>query len=122
MAKRARKTFEPHHHPFRMGRKRPLARCPRFSLRNYLMKSVAPPPASCDYSSQAAKALSQMYLNDKFGDCVIAGIGHVVGVLTAGAVNQFIYSDAQILQLYEEIGGYVPGHPILTRAATSKPP
>jgi hypothetical protein len=119
MAKRTRKTFQPLRHPFRMGRKRPLARCPRFSLRNYLMKSVAPPPASCDYSSQAAKALSQMYLNDKF---VIAGIGHVVGVLTAGAGNQFIYSDAQILQLYEEIGGYVPGHPILTRAATSKPP
>jgi hypothetical protein len=94
-----------------MGRKRPLARCPRFSLRNYLMKSLAPPPASCDYSSQAGKALSQMYLNDKFGDCVIAGIGHVVGVLTAGAGNQFIYTDDQILQLYEEIGGYVPGHP-----------
>ena len=75
MAKRTRKTFLPQHHPFRMGRKRPLARCPRFSLRNYLMKDVAPPPASCDYSSQAAKTLSQMYLNDRFGDCVIAGIG-----------------------------------------------
>jgi hypothetical protein len=111
MAKRARKTFEPHHHPFRMGRRRPLARCPRFSLRNYLMKDLSPPPASCDYSAQAGKALSQIYLNDKLGDCVIAGIGHVVGVLTAGAGNQFVYSDAQILQLYEAIGGYVPNHP-----------
>ena len=111
MAKRTRKTFLPQHHPFRMGRKRPLARCPRFSLRNYLMKDVAQPPASCDYSSQAAKALSQMYINDRFGDCVIAGIGHVVGVLTAGAGDQFVYTDDQILQLYEEIGGYVPGNP-----------
>jgi hypothetical protein len=111
MAKRARRTFEPHHHPFRMGRRRPLARCPRFSLRNYLMKDLSPPPASCDYSAQAGKALSQIYLNDKLGDCVIAGIGHVVGVLTAGAGNQFVYSDAQILQLYEAIGGYVPNHP-----------
>jgi hypothetical protein len=111
MAKRARKTFEPHHHPFRMGRRRPLARCPRFSLRNYLMKDLSPPPASADYSAQAGKALSQIYLNDKLGDCVIAGIGHVVGVLTAGAGSQFVYSDAQILQLYEAIGGYVPNHP-----------
>ncbi|HXL66266.1 MAG TPA: hypothetical protein VN938_14545 [Xanthobacteraceae bacterium] len=111
MAKRARKTFQPQHHPFRMGRRRPLARCPRFSLRNYLMKDLSPPPASCDYSAKAGKALSQLYLNDKLGDCVIAGIGHVVGVLTAGAGNQFVYSDDQILQLYEAIGGYVPNHP-----------
>ena len=111
MAKRASKTFEPHHHPFKMGRKRPLARCPRFSLRNYLMKSLPAPPASCDYSSKAGKALSEIYLNDKLGDCVIAGIGHVVGVLTGGAGTQYIYTKQQILQLYEKIGGYVPGHP-----------
>jgi hypothetical protein len=111
MAKRARKTFQPQRHPFRMGRGRPLARCPRFSLRDYLMKDLSPPPASCDYSAKAGKALSQLYLNYKLGDCVIADIGHVVGVLTAGAGNQFVYSDAQILQLYEAIGGYVPNHP-----------
>ena len=111
MAKRATRTSGPYHHPFRMGRKRPLARCPRFSLRNYLMKSVSAPPPSCDYSSKAGKALSQMYLNNQLGDCVIAGIGHVVGVLTAGAGSQYVYSDGEILQLYEAIGGYVPDHP-----------
>jgi hypothetical protein len=110
MAKRTRNTFQAQRHPFRMGRRRPLARCPRFSLRNYLMKDLAAPPGSCDYSAKAGKALSQLYLNDKLGDCVIAGIGHVVGVLTAGAGDQFVYSDDQILQLYEAIGGYVPGH------------
>ncbi len=77
---------------------------------HYLMKSLPAPPPSCDYSSNAGKALSQIYLNDRLGDCVIAGIGHVVGVLTAGAGNQFVYSDDQILELYEAIGGYVPGH------------
>ena len=35
----------------------------------------------------------------------------MVGVLTSGAGNQYIYSEDEILQLYEEIGGYVPGHP-----------
>ena len=51
-----------------------------------------------------------MYLNDTLGDCVIAGIGHVVGVLTGGAGKQFIYTKDQIVKLYSAIGGYVPGH------------
>jgi len=110
MAKRTR-ISEPLHHRFRMGRRRPVARCPRFSLRNYLMKGMPAPPASCDYSKQGAKALSEMYLNDQLGDCVIAGIGHVVGVLTGGGSKQFIYTNAQITKLYSAIGGYVPGHP-----------
>jgi len=110
MAKRIKES-EAQHHRFRMGRKRPLARCPRFSLRNYLMKSLPAPPASVDYSSKASKALSEMYLNNSLGDCVIAGIGHVVGVLTGGAGKQFIYTNQQITALYSAIGGYVPGHP-----------
>jgi hypothetical protein len=110
MAKRT-KDFETTHRRFKMGRRRPVARCPRFSLRNYLLKDLPAPPASTDYSSKASKALSEMYLNDTLGDCVIAGIGHVVGVLTGGAGKQFIYNNAQITKLYEEIGGYVPGHP-----------
>ena len=110
MAKRTQ-DLETVHRRFRMGRKRPVARCPRFSLRNYLMKDLPAPPASCDYTKQGAKALTEMYLNDTLGDCVIAGIGHVVGVLTGGAGKQFIYSNAQITKLYSEIGGYVPGHP-----------
>jgi hypothetical protein len=75
------------------------------------MKSLPPPPASCDYSTKAAKALSEMYLNNTLGDCVIAGIGHVVGVLTGGAGKQYLYTNAQITELYSAIGGYVPGHP-----------
>ena len=75
------------------------------------MRGLAEPPASVDYSKPAAKALSQMYLNNQLGDCVIAGIGHVVGVLTAGAGAPFIYTNQQIVQLYSAIGGYVPGNP-----------
>ena len=75
------------HHPasgktFKLGRKRPVARCPRFALKNYLTRSMPAPPATCDYTKSAAAALSQMYDNDTLGDCVIAGMAHVVGVLT----------------------------------------
>jgi hypothetical protein len=110
MAKRRTKQTTSHQH-FRMGRIRPVARCPRFSLRNYLTRDLSAPPASCDYSAKASTALSEMYLNNTLGDCVIAGIGHVVGLLTGGAGKQYLYSNDQIIKLYSAIGGYVPGKP-----------
>jgi hypothetical protein len=110
MAKRTTNLIEGRRR-YRMGRKRPIARCPRFSLKNYLMRDLPAPPASCDYSGKATKALSEMYLNDQLGDCVIAGIGHVVGVLSGNASKQFLYSNSEIIALYSAIGGYVPGHP-----------
>jgi hypothetical protein len=67
---------------YKLGRTRPVARGPRFSLRNYLMRGITPPPASCDYTKAAAPALANVYGNDTLGDCVIAGMAHVVGVLT----------------------------------------
>lgn len=101
---------------FRLGRTRPVARCPRFSLHNYLMRGLAAPPPSCDYTKPAAKALANVYGNDTLGDCVIAGLAHVVGVLTAGATGTpFIYTREQIIQLYSAIGGYVPGDPATDR-------
>jgi hypothetical protein len=105
------------HHPvsgktFKLGRKRPVARCPRFALKNYLTRSMPAPPATCDYTKAAAKALAEMYDNDTLGDCVIAGMAHVVGVLTANSgAKPFLYTNKQIIGLYSAIGGYVPGEP-----------
>src|ERR1700691_3488684 len=97
---------------YRLGRKRPVARCPRFALKNYLTRGLPTPPASIEYTRPAAAALSEMYENDKLGDCVIAGMAHVVGALTGGAgPKPYLYSDKQIIGLYSAIGGYVPGDP-----------
>ena len=97
---------------YKLGRKRPVARGPRFSLKNYLTRSFPDPPPTCDYTRAAESALSQVYDNDKLGDCVIAGIAHIVGVMTGNAGQQpFIYTDDQIITLYSAIGGYVPGNP-----------
>lgn len=95
----------------KLGRRRPIARGPRLSLKNYLMKALPAPPASCGYAAKAAGPLSQVYLNDKLGDCVIAGMAHVEGVLTAGAGSPYVFSEAEITALYGAIGGYVPGDP-----------
>lgn len=96
---------------FRMGRKRPVARCPRLSLKNYLKMSLPAPPESMGYAAKAASPLGLMYLNDSLGDCVIAGMAHVEGVLTANAGWPVVLNDAQITALYSAIGGYVPGDP-----------
>jgi len=76
------------------------------------MRSLPPPPATCDYTKSASSALTEVYENDTLGDCVIAGLAHIVGVLTGNAgTKPFVYSDAQIIALYSAIGGYVPGEP-----------
>jgi len=96
----------------RLGRKRPIARGPRLSLHNYTKRSLPAPPANCDYAPAATASLAKVYGNDTLGDCVIAGIAHVVGVLTGNAgAAPFLYSDGQITSLYSAIGGYVPGDP-----------
>jgi hypothetical protein len=97
---------------FRLGRKRPVARCPRLSLKNYLTRNLPAPPAAADYIKPAAAALAEVYENDTLGDCVIAGMAHVVGVLTGNAGGPpFLYTNQQIIGLYSAIGGYVPGDP-----------
>ncbi len=92
------------------GRNRPKVKFPRLSLKNYLTKALPNPPPLWNYGRLASSSLSQMYLNDSLGDCVIAELGHSVGVLTGNANNApLILTDAQIISLYSAIGGYVPG-------------
>ena len=95
----------------RLGRTRAVARGPRLSLKNY-MGTLPVAPSAVDYSRAASTALSQMYLNDQLGDCVVAGMAHLVGQFTGNAgATPVLFSDAQITALYSAIGGYVPGNP-----------
>ena len=96
---------------FRFGRRPPSVRGPRLSLKNYIMKGLPSPPASAEYSNKAAPALRQIYGNDIYGDCCIAALGHIEGVFTGNAGDLFVYSEGQIVKLYSEICGYIPGEP-----------
>jgi hypothetical protein len=97
------------------GRKRPKVRPLTLAFKNYTMKSLAAPPPNCSYfTTSVVDVLSQMYLNDQLGDCVIAELGHTAGVMTGnanGSAGAAIFTDAQITALYSAIGGYVPGDP-----------
>jgi hypothetical protein len=52
-----------------------------------------------------------MMLNDKLGDCTIAGCGHAVQVWTANTGTMVTVPDATILSYYEKWDGYKPGDP-----------
>lgn len=75
----------------KLGRLTPVARTPTPKLGRYLDAAATPPPATADYSARAMDALKRMYLNDRLGDCVIAGKYHLIGLWTgndAGAPVQ----------------------------------
>lgn len=95
---------------FKLGRNRPPFKR-KMCLHDYRTAIPIPPaPVTCDYSAKAAAPLSQVYLNDELGDCVIAGMAHLVGVFMGNAgAGQAIFPTQTIQSLYSAIGGYVPG-------------
>lgn len=97
----------------RFGRRRPVSRRPILSLKNYLLAPALPmPPASTNYAAAAAAPISLMYENDTLGDCVIAGVQHVEGVMTANEpAVPLTYTNAQTTTFYSAACGYVPGNP-----------
>jgi hypothetical protein len=94
------------------GRKKSIAPIPHLRLANYLDKSALPiPPATCSYNEHAANVISQMYGNDRLGDCVIAGMAHLIGTFTSIFGKPALFTLPQIIAMYSRIGGYVPGDP-----------
>lgn len=94
------------------GRVRPKVLFPRLSLKNYLSRAIFNPPSQWNWRRLAVPSLTQMYLNDSEGDCVIAEMAHSVGIITANSSGlPLILSSTQINALYSAIGGYIPGNP-----------
>lgn len=66
----------------KLGRVRPKARPQCLAFGHYLkrMEGAVLPPPVVDYSAKAMASLSQMLGNDQWGDCVIAGKLHQLGI------------------------------------------
>lgn len=108
-----KQVFAPHlNTTVKLGRNRPKGR-PKLWLHDYLKttKTTPTPPASYSYTAKAMTALSDLYLNDQLGDCVIAGGYHLLGISTGNAGDLFVATNTQITNDYSAIGGYVPGDP-----------
>lgn len=86
------------------------------------MRHVAPHldtlvvPNQTSFSQTRSEAfdrmLSQVFLNNKLGDCVIAARARRIGLLTGNAKGTpCVYTDQDIITEYERVGGYKPGDP-----------
>jgi hypothetical protein len=93
----------------RLG-KRPAIHDERtLQLANYITGALPPIPKSANWASKVK--IWGMMLNDKMGDCTIAGVGHAVQTWTANASKEITIPDATILAAYEAISGYTPSNP-----------
>jgi hypothetical protein len=64
------------------------------------------PPLTTDWRTKAAPSIARMYLNDQYGDCVIAGKYHAIGVWTGNedaAIS--LATDDEVLASYQTICG-----------------
>jgi hypothetical protein len=90
------------------------------TLEHYLTAELPPAPVIVDRASKVSQW--PMYLNgpdpsnppdipDGVGDCTCATVGHEIEAWTAYASAEVTLAQADILALYEAVGGYVPGDP-----------
>lgn len=79
-------------------------------LASYLRPSLPPPPQHVAWQTRVPSF--PMLLNDRIGDCVIAGLLHQQQVWAAVAGNpSYSPTDAQALAMYRAITGYNPADP-----------
>jgi hypothetical protein len=93
--------------PVKLGRRRPKARpqCLRFGAYFDAVKA-APPPTIVDYAAKAMASIEKVYLNDTYGDCVIAGKYHAEGVWSANDLGSAVLgTDQEVYSAYETICG-----------------
>lgn len=91
-----------------LGKLPPLASDPRrLKLSLYLAPDLPPAPASCNQTAGITDW--GMYLNDREGDCTIAGLGHAKRGLAAVAQKKsIIIPDSEIQTAYSAVSGYDP--------------
>ncbi len=85
----------------KLGRIAPPEHCPVLRLVDYLPRKYSLPPLPVDWLSKAAASTARMYLNDTWGDCVIACMYHDVGIWTANESGiAAVGADQEVLNTY----------------------
>jgi hypothetical protein len=93
----------------KLGRK-PSPRDERtLRLAHYLTPALPAPPAAVDWSGQLTTI--GMMLNDTYGDCTCAAMGHAEQVWTSENGPEVTVPDAAVLSAYEAVSGFTPGNP-----------
>lgn len=92
----------------KLGRIRPTKSPECLCLRSYLHSenATASPPQEVDWHTKAAAAIKRVYLNDQYGDCVIAGKYHQIGLWSANkSGSPVLATDQEVYQQYQSICG-----------------
>lgn len=90
----------------KLGRRKPTKRFKGLWLHDYLPKDPAPAPASVDWTPKAMAGLNRMYLNDTYGDCVMASAYHEIALWTGNESGVAIQAtDQEVYNAYESVCG-----------------
>jgi hypothetical protein len=73
--------------------------------------ALPPVPAEVSWFTKVPASAWRMYYNDTLGTCGPAMVGHSIVQASFYAGKEIIPTDAQIMQVYKDVGGYVPGDP-----------
>lgn len=99
------------HSEMRLGKLAP-SRDPRtLRLSAFMDLEALPTPPPATTRAEAHAGGFPMFANDSLGDCTCAGVAHLQqfwGYLSGQAEA---FTDADVISLYESVGGYHPGDP-----------
>ena len=95
------------HSNMRLGRKAIKTDSRTLRMANYLTPSLPPPPPAKDWTNGITSW--GMMLNDKLGDCTIAGAAHAVQVWSVNTGGEITVPDEAVQNYYQQWDGYVPG-------------
>ncbi len=98
--------------PFKLGKGAPRLDPRTLRLGKYLRNvDIVPPAGEVSWVTRVPSTAWGMMLNDSLGDCVSAAMGHMVKQWTTYASTDATPTDADVLKVYEDVGGYRPGDP-----------
>jgi len=95
--------LEADYQTMKLGKAPPRADTRTLQLKDYILPTLAPPPAGVDYSKKVS-AWGAMGNRD-YGDCVVAAAGHMVQEWTSNSGVESIVPDSEILYAYRHFVG-----------------
>jgi len=101
------------HSQMKLGRKAIKTDTRTLALGDYLTPSLPPPPPAKDWTGGILDW--GVMLNDKLGDCTIAGVAHAIQVWSANLGKELTVDDNTVLSYYQNWDGYNPADPTTDR-------
>lgn len=94
------------HSSIRLGKLAPVIDPRTLKLANYLTPGLPPPPSICDWTAGITDW--GVMANDRYGDCTIAAVGHLVMGWTQNNGSKVTIPDSAIISAYSAVSGFNP--------------